>query len=252
MLQVVTALKSYTLKGADGTIGTISDLLFDDRAWTVRWLVVDTGGWFTDREILVRPSTVTAADHEKLELYVDLRKADIKDSPDSISDMPVSQQQERRLYSRYGWDPLLGTPGAMAGAFSPPPFFSDVSLQEADRAEPGAEHGNPYLRSVTAVIGYHAQAMDGAIGHVENFLIDDERWHLNYVIIDTKDWWFGKRVLLSVHVVQDIRWSDRQIQLNVNRDQVKASPPWNALNVFEEAYAMQLHEHYGWPSYDAV
>ena len=45
MLQAVSALKDYAIRAEDGLLGTVSDFLFDDRTWKVRWLVVDAGTW---------------------------------------------------------------------------------------------------------------------------------------------------------------------------------------------------------------
>lgn len=38
-----TDTTGYDLQASDGTLGTVSDLSFDDASWTVRWLVVETG-----------------------------------------------------------------------------------------------------------------------------------------------------------------------------------------------------------------
>jgi hypothetical protein len=110
------------------------------------------------------------------------------------------------------------------------------------------------LRSVAAVIGYQIQATDGEIGHLEHFLFDDANWDIRYLIVDTKNWWPGQRVLMSPHAVREIRWADHHILLNVTRDQVKTSPPWTPIGILEErrqGYEKELHEHYGWPGYDS-
>jgi hypothetical protein len=100
-----------------------------------------------------------------------------------------------------------------------------------------------------AVRGYHIHATDGSIGHVENFLIDDVTWAVRYLIIDTRNWWPGAHVLISPYAVQSIDWGDQQIHLNVTREKVKASPPWNPVEVVEEMYERRLHGYYGWPGY---
>jgi uncharacterized protein YrrD len=56
MMLAVSALKGFAIEARDGKIGTVSDFLFDDRSWKIRWMVVDTGGWLTGRKILVHPS----------------------------------------------------------------------------------------------------------------------------------------------------------------------------------------------------
>ena len=70
-----------------------------------------------------------------------------------------------------------------------------------------AEHpdksGDVHLRSANEVRGYHVQGIDDAIGHVEDFIVDDETWNVRYLVIDTSNWWFGKKVVLSPH------WANR-------------------------------------------
>ena len=57
----------------------------------------------------------------------------------------------------------------------------------------------------------------------------------------------GKRVLISPFAVKTIDWFDRHVELNVSRELVKASPPWDPLLAFNDEYAKRLHKHYGWP-----
>ena len=106
---------------------------------------------------------------------------------------------------------------------------------------------DPHLRSVVEVTGYRVHAVDGEIGHIENLMIDDADWSVHYFIVDTRNWWFGKRVLISPLAVKAIDWFDRHVELNVSRELVKASPPWDPLVAFNDEYAKRLHKHYGWP-----
>ena len=56
-------------------------------------------------------------------------------------------------------------------------------------------------------------------------------------------------MLLSPYAIQEISWSRHQIQLNVNRERVKSSPPWNPMDALDQAYEKRLHSHYEWPGY---
>ena len=106
---------------------------------------------------------------------------------------------------------------------------------------------DPHVRSVEEVTGYHIHAVDGEIGHVENFMIDDGDWSIHYFIVDTRNWWSGKRALISPLAVKSIDWFDRHVELDVSREQIKSSPPWDPFDAFSQLYAKRLHEHYGWP-----
>ena len=123
------------------------------------------------------------------------------------------------------------------------------SRRDIEYGDVALDDGDPHLRSVAEVTGYHVQARDGAIGHVEDILVDSTGWGLRYLIVDTKNWWFGKHVLISPYAVTRIDWPDRQVLLDIDRDKVKASPPWDPIDEIDEAYERRLHDHYDWPGY---
>jgi len=158
----------------------------------------------------------------------------------------VSRQMEHNLYDYYDWDPSVG-----ANFFRSGPVRLDLDEQAV--AEAGVltdlEGNDPHLRSLSAVTGYDIQASDGAIGHLENILLEDDVWGIRYLIVDTRNWWFGRHVLISPYAVHDIDWSAHRISLDVSRDKVKASPPWAPLELIDRAYEKRLHRYYDWPGY---
>ncbi len=249
MLLVGSALEGYVIHARDGKIGSVTDLLFDDTTWKVRWLVVDTGNWLPGRMVLIHPSAIQEADHRRQELAVRLTKAQVKDSPDILQDRPVSQQMESDLYSYYGWDPVWGSSYFGPGAIASAPYYTDTMLREPPGLGLRLNDGDPHLRSISTVKGYHVHATDGEIGHVENLLLDDANWHINYLIIDTKNWWFGQHVLVSPFAVREISWAEEEIRLDITRDRVKNSPPWDPMAEIDRAYERELHGYYGWPGY---
>lgn len=253
MLVVVSALKGYAIEASDGCLGTVSDFLFDDKTWKMRWLVVDVGSWLIGRTVLIHPSAITTADHEGRKFAVKLTKAQVEGSPDTAQDLPVSRQVEFNLNSYYGWDPLWAGNsyfggGAMASPLLSPPLFGSY-LGQANGIGAGADEGDPHLRSVAAVDGYHLHASDGDIGHLENLMVEDSTWIIHYLIVDTRNWWPGQHVLLSPHAVEDISYLDQKIRLNVSCDQVKGSPPWGTETLIDRSYERALQEYYAWPGY---
>ena len=257
MMLVGAALKGFAIEGNDGKIGTVSDFLFDDSTWKIRWMVADTGTWLTGRKILIHPSAIAPPDHRRAELSVRLSRQQVQDSPESHDDAPVSRQMEQGLYGHYGWNPLWGGgnylgsyPYGMGAAFERSPSRGGADLIEAERSGSLADEGDPHLRSLTAVVGYHIQAKDGPIGHVENFLVDDATWRIRYLIIDRKNWWPGQHVLMSPSAVREISWSERGVMLRVTCDQVRSSPAWDPAVIIDEDYEKRLHGHYGWRGND--
>jgi hypothetical protein len=256
MLIVGSALKGYAIEANDGRLGTVTTFLFDDKTWKIRWLVVDVGHWLTDRQVLIHPSAIGKPDYEMRLLPVDLTKAQVEASPDIRQDQPVTMQMEAEIRTYYDWNTGRGLDyyGAGIGGFATDGGSGTSSpvgdgAKAADTLQPGLDEGDPHLRSMTALHGYHIRATDGSIGHVENFLVEDDTWTVSYLIIDTRNWWPGAHVLISPYAVQSIEWGDHEVRLNVSREQVRASPPWNPVEVVEQTYERELHDHYGWRGY---
>src|SRR5271156_605744 len=115
MLRNTSATDGYFIAASDGHIGTVSDFLFDDVSWLVRWLVVDTGNWLSGRKVLLPPSVLERLDAKEQEFSVRLTMQQVKDSPEIDTDRPVSRQMESTVYDYYGWRPYWGSGFYMSG-----------------------------------------------------------------------------------------------------------------------------------------
>ncbi len=231
MLWNASVIKGYAIEASDGDIGTVSDFLFDDASWLVRWLVVDTGNWLSGRKVLLPPSVLGRLYAKDRVFAVQLTKQQIKDSPEINTDRPVSRQMETSVYDYYGWSPYWGTGfymggyGYMPGAMTAP--YLGSRRHEDDIADAQRSHDDPHLRSVEAVTGYHIHASDGEVGHVEDFLLEDADWSIHYLVVDTKNWWPGKKVLISPRSALEIDWTNKLVNLKVDRQTVKDSPAYD-------------------------
>ena len=253
MLIAASTLKGYAVFAKDGALGVVRDALFDHRSWRLRWFVVDTGAWISERKILVHPLAVTRADHAARGLSVDLTKEQVEKSPDIGEHEPVSSQLESRLYDYYRWNAHWGDDGLFSGAmalpFPGPALFGATNGTDATIRPQNAKAADARLRGVGEVTGYHVHANDGALGHVENFFVDDAQWDERYLVVATRDWLPGRRVLLSPGSIVSIGWAEREVRVNLTRAAVKASPEWDPLALIDGGYEKRLHRHYGWPGY---
>jgi len=248
MLLQGLAFKGFTIEASDGKIGTVSDFLFDDSTWKLRWLVVDASTWLTGRKLLIHPSAIDKADVPASALLVKLTRDQVEKSPLIATDEPVSQQMEHRLYGYYGVDPILSGPYYGGNAIAMPMAAPNVDRTTPVDTQRGNHiEGDKHLRSLTEVTGYNIHASDGQIGHVESFLIDDETWDIRYIVADTRNWWFGRHVLLSPASVREIMWSQHGISLNLTCYKIKGSPAWEATGLLDRAYEHMLQAYYGWP-----
>ena len=58
MLRNSSEVIGYTIGANDGQLGKVTDFLFDDDTWLVRWLVVDISSWLSNRKVLLSPSVL--------------------------------------------------------------------------------------------------------------------------------------------------------------------------------------------------
>jgi hypothetical protein len=112
---------------------------------------------------------------------------------------------------------------------------------EADRIE---KTWDPYLRSTADVTGHHIQAADGEIGHVEDFVIDDETWAIRYLVIDTQNWWPGTMALLSTTWIERVSWLESKVFINLPRESVKLAPEFTEESLLTRDFEARLHAHY--------
>jgi sporulation protein YlmC with PRC-barrel domain len=113
----------------------------------------------------------------------------------------------------------------------------------------GEESWDPYLRSTHEVTGYNIQAADGEVGHVEDFIIDDETWAIRYLIVDTRNWLPGKKILLSPFWIERVSWSESKVFVNLPMEKIKESPEYTEESLLTREYETGLHKHYNRKGY---
>jgi hypothetical protein len=253
MLHSLSEIEGYSLRATDGTIGSVDDFYFDDATWLVRYIVADTGHWLSGRKVLLTPQSAGLPDVVNQLLPVQLTRAQVENSPEIDLARPVERAMEERLYRYYGWEPYwsdgimpLGvprrptrTPGATGNpnAATPDP----VSLNDPDLEPPGFQ---PHLRSADTVMHYYIHARDGDIGHVSDFLLDPEAWMIRYMVVDTRNWLPGRKVLVSPQWIEDISWSENRVTLDLFRQQIREAPEYHPGAPIERDYEQELFAHY--------
>lgn len=239
MLRTMKSLEGVKIGAKDGEIGKVDSFLFEDTSWLVRYVVVDTGGWLPGRKILI-PQAILKEMPERAEvLPVPLTKEEVEQSPDIDTDRPVSREAEQALYQHYAWTPYWSG-AAFAAPMSPP--SPEDKKEVAVQVE---EEHKPHLRSSAEVIGYRLHATDGDLGHVDDLVFEDEAWVVRYLIVDTRKWLPGKKVLLSPHWAEKISWSESKVYVEMRKEEIKKSPEYDSSKPISRDYESRLYEHYG-------
>ena len=94
MLRPAKDFENFKLRARDGDIGKVREFYFDDKYWTVRYLVAETGGWLSGRLVLLSPYALRSANEAEQVIPVDLTIKQIEESPSLDSAEPVSRQYE--------------------------------------------------------------------------------------------------------------------------------------------------------------
>jgi hypothetical protein len=81
-LRSTHAVTGYHLQTGEETIGHITDFMMDDKSWAICHLVVETGPWFSGKEIVISPSHVDRIDYEDSKVFVNLTKEAILQAPE--------------------------------------------------------------------------------------------------------------------------------------------------------------------------
>jgi hypothetical protein len=231
MFRTLTSLEGMPIRAADGNIGSVQDTYFDDQAWTLRYLEVDTAKWLPGRKVLVSPISVQTIDWRWRTVAIDLTREQLQGSPKLESHLPVTRQHERAYLDHFGY------PHYWAGPLRWGPVPFPPSAGNAMRMAPGEwweqqrralnRPGEPHLRSAKAVAGYHIEAADGSIGHAQDFLFDEQDWSLRFLAVDTHHWWPGRHVLVAIDWIENVSWEERKVHVSMTRETIERAPLWH-------------------------
>jgi len=226
MYRRIGELAGYTIQATDGELGRVDEVYFDDRGWTVRYLVVKTGGWLFGRRVLLSPVSLGIADRARRVFPVQLTQDQVRRSPALDTDLPVWRQHlfEVQQYNAwpFNWDGLAGLPIAVV-----------------------RPHGDPHLRSTRHVAGYRMQAKDGEVGRVEDFLLDDMHWEIRYLMIGSGSLGSGTKVMLPTMRVTRVSWEKNKVFTPLAGETIRNSPALDLARGVTEDYVREVERWYG-------
>jgi hypothetical protein len=258
MLRSIKDLEDCTIGATDGIIGRVRDFYFDDEAWVIRYLVVGAGEGGPQRRVLISPISIGKPNWSEKILPVSLTRKQVADSPDIDTDKPVSRQQEMGYLGYYGYGSYWGGGGLWGAGIYPDVLQGGLQSTKSrtDKvAGQGAsfvgphQHDDPHLRSSNDVMRYYVHASDGELGHVQGFLVDERSWAIRYLIVNTSNWWLGHNVLIAPQWIEQIDWTECTVSVDLTRETIKHSPPYDPAKPLEREQEAGIHAHYGHTGY---
>jgi len=233
MLRSMNGILGYKVAAGDDEFGKVEDLYFDDWAWTIRYLVMDTGRWLSGRRVLLAPEALGEPDWDRSVLPVCLTRDQIEGGPPVSAVAPVSREAETLLAKYYGWV-MYWEPNLV------PEQLRDTYAADSD------------LRSIDEVRGYKVVALDSEVGNVADFIADTDDWSIRYIVVNIGHWLPGlsdKQVLVSPAWIAGVSWPDRQVRLDLSREQVSESPRYDPQEPVNREIETRLYDYYGRPEY---
>jgi hypothetical protein len=269
MLRSLAEPEGYRLHALDGDVGHCRDFLFDDRQWTLRYMVADTGRWLPGRKVLISPAQLGEPDWHSRRMPVQLTQQQIEDSPPLDSDAPVSRRYEMTfndfhampnywlgsgLWGDYAVPSSMVSPQEMAIEPAPKP---DDQAAQPTASDAEALGDDEHLRSVREVTGYGVDAVGKpedeadvapeSVGRVADFIVDDRSWALRYLVVDTSRLPFSKKVLVPVELVAGIDWTTQKVRIATSAEQVDAAPTFDPTEPVNAKAETVLYDYYGRP-----
>jgi len=260
-------MEHYSIGATDGVIGKVQDFYFDDEAWVIRYLVVESDAWLSHRKVLISPFAIGQPDWAEKIFPVSITQTQVRNSPDIDTDKPVSRQHEMGYLGYYGYPNYWGGGGLWGASFYPDILQAGLgnngsnAEHRSDRSRKTGtgtrslaargQHDNPHLQSANAVMRYYVHATDGDIGHVDGLLVEEKTWAVRYIIVNTSNWWLGHKVLIAPEWINDVFWAESMLKVDLTRDAVKESPSYDSAIPLNRELETGIYEHYGrdgyWP-----
>lgn len=265
MIKDEREIHGYQINAEDGELGEVDEFLFKDGDWVVRYLVADTRKWLPGRTVLISPIAIQEVQHEDQSISVSSTKEQVKNSPDVASIKTVSRKEEMKLNQHYGWSSYwvavgtqgntgttgtgLGQGGAPWGGAAFPGLLRGLDNDQDPYPEPVDNPEKSQFRSTSELHNYNINALDGNIGHVENFLIDDETWEIRYIVVNTRNWWPGKKILIAPDWIKDVNWVAQEVSVHLEKETIKQGPEYHSDRPISKDMEEELYRAYGKPPY---
>jgi hypothetical protein len=239
-------LCKFEASATDEELGKITDVLFDDREWHIRYLVVRTGSRLRGREVLVSPTAAKAPQVRERIVPLDLDHSQVESSPPLERARTVSRQREEEIARHFRW-PLYWTSYSLAIPLVPDwpgPENPDVAPSRTG-PERAAEGGR--LRSFQEVSKYGLDAKDGRLGHVSDFLFHASFWKIRYMVVETRSILPGDKVIVALRWIQGIDWGAQRVHVDLEKKSIENAPAYHPDQPLTPEYENELYNYYGRP-----
>lgn len=240
MLRSCKSLEGYSLHAIDGEIGHLKTLHFNDEDWSIKYLVVDLGGLWNEKKVLLLPSASYEFSWIEQNISVKLTREQIKSALPYNADLPVSDQHELINHSNFK---SLYLVEPWSGSFLPL-WFPDLKAGQALK-NLVQEIGDKDLRCVKMIAGYKCVLKDKELGKVEDFILDCNGWKLREIVIETNHLFSSSKKIIPVSKIKVFDTDNEKIELDLSSTELEDYPDYKEHDAVNREYVVKFYDYYG-------
>ena len=203
-----------------GDVLEIVDFYFDEERLRIRYMLVETGNWPFRRNAIIPVEAIERFDWDQNMFLVNLLQEQILTSPEIDGTKPISRKQEQQLLNYY-----FGRDSWNAGNGTTFPGGNRMNGYKADIT----------VRSIRELIGYYTSAIDGEVGVVDDYVVDDETWKLHSMVLSVERWIKDKKVIISPRSITGFDREHGKVFVNLSEIAIKNSLPYETARVVMKA-----------------
>lgn len=233
------SLIGYTVQAQDGETGKLHDFFFNEKSWTIEYVVVDLGNWMLDTGAWIpgEKTLVLAEDFNQILpergiIGVALTKTQVEYSPRLEAEQTSLNINPQTLQPIQPTVPPLDHLGG--GLFEPEniglhpdAMFETLKSQDLKQAldsPPASDAEAVQLHSLQNLIDLYIQANDGSIGHIEDFIVNNKSWEIEHMIVGTRNWFPGRKVVVPAQSINKIDLEESIVIVSLSQEEIENSP----------------------------
>ncbi|MBN2551549.1 MAG: PRC-barrel domain-containing protein [Spirochaetales bacterium] len=218
MNRSVKHLQAYTLVARDGELGSVEEMYFDDEKWTIRYIIANLEEVPDKEWAAVSPVSVEGVDWKNGTIMVDLSREDVAGSPELDLEEPMGREKERQL-NRYYRIPVYWNGVGLWGNHVYPGLLAEESVA----AEEDGSDRETRVHGTREAFGYTIEATDGEIGRVDDLVVEERTWEIQFLVIDTGNWLSGRKVIVDTHWIDQVNWQDGRVAVSLPRNAIRSA-----------------------------
>lgn len=248
MLSSLRDVKNTKIIAGGDEVGRASDMIFDAKEWTLRYVVIDLGGWLKNKKAVIPLSLFKKEiDWSKTSITLDTSKEKLEamPSPDSVD--LITEEHEDEVHRYFGVPPYwaVGVTASMVPGFTPEDKQADIADESEEASKFRRKGKGEKLISGAGLIGFKINTVDGEIGPLKDLVFDSENRKIHYLVIYARNITPEREVILTTLFVKSIDRKDSSIFVDCESERIVKSPEYYSSQRLDRDNESKIHEHYG-------